>query len=120
MTERGPVVYVVQEPRKKDDRGGWKTVNMLPALDYGSVEVLLEPGEQVVLSAAYVTRTLKAKLSGYRDQDFIVGSGDPAAIGIACAIAALANHGRFTMLKWDRQEMRYYPVPVNLLGDMAT
>lgn len=113
--ERGPVVYAVQEPRYRDKDGSWKTINMLPALNYGSIEVLLDPGEQIVFNAAPVVRALKAKLAGYRDEDFIIGAGDPAAIGIACAIAALANRGRFTMLKWDRQERRYYPVPVNLL-----
>ncbi len=113
--EKGPVVYVVQEPRYKDPAGGWKKINLLPALDYGSIEVLLEPGEQVMFNAASVVRTLKAKLAGYREQDFILAGGDPVAIGISCAIAALANRGRFTVLKWDRQESRYFPVLVNIL-----
>lgn len=114
MIEKGPVVYVVQEPRYKDAEGKLKTVNMLPALDFGSLELLLD--RQVnILNAAVVTRELKQKLSNYRDQDFIVAAGDPVAIGIACAAAALANRGRFTVLKWDRIEGRYFAVPVDLM-----
>ena len=40
--------------------------------------------------------------------------GDPAAIGLACAVAASTNQGRFKVLKWDRQESVYYPVNINL------
>jgi len=40
--------------------------------------------------------------------------GDPAAIGLACAIAANINQGRFNLLKWDRQEQDYYPVVVDI------
>jgi hypothetical protein len=36
------------------------------------------------------------------------------AIGIACSCAAKANRGRYVVLKWDRQERRYYPVAVDL------
>lgn len=114
--EKGPVVYVVQEPRYKAPEGGWKKINLLPALDYGSIEIILEPGEQVMFNAASAVRTIKARLGGYREQDFILAGGDPVAIGIACATAAIANRGRFTVLKWDRQESRYYPVPVDLIA----
>ena len=40
--------------------------------------------------------------------------GDPAAIGLACAVAASTNQGKFKVLKWDRQESVYYPVNINL------
>jgi hypothetical protein len=40
--------------------------------------------------------------------------GDPSAIGIACAIAATQNRGKFKCLKWDRREYKYYPLEVNL------
>ena len=115
--EKGPIVYVVQEPRFKGDDGVLKSVDMLPALNYGSLELLLETGRQTsVLNAAAIVRTLKQKLAGYRDKDFIIASGDPVAIGIACSVAALANRGRYTVLKWDRMEHRYYPVPVDLMA----
>ena len=41
-------------------------------------------------------------------------SGDPVCIGIACAIAASNNMGRFNLLKWDRLEETYYPLKVDI------
>ena len=40
--------------------------------------------------------------------------GDPSIIGVACAIVAQNNVGRFNVLKWDRQEAKYYPIKFNL------
>jgi hypothetical protein len=116
MKDESPVVYVVQEPRYRDPAdGSWKTVNMLPALDYGKLELLLESGRQTnVLNAAQVVRQLAQKLRDFRDRDFILAAGDPVAIGIACAIAVVVNRGKCTMLKWDRQEHKYYPVVIDL------
>ena len=42
----------------------------------------------------------------------VTGAGK--GIGLACAIAADNNHGRFNLLKWDRQEQDYYPVAVDI------
>ena len=116
--EKGPVVYVPQEPRFKQPDGSWKTVDMVSLLDYGSVEVLLEPGEQVTFNSASTVRRIASKMIDYREQDFVVAAGDPVAIMIAGAIAAAANRGQFTVLKWDRLERRYFKVPVNLRGDV--
>lgn len=111
-----PIVYVVQEPRYRDTDGSWKTVNMLPALDFGKLEALLDAGQQVsVLNTASVVRQLKAGLAKYTDEDYLLLAGDPVAIGIACSIVAAHTRGKYTLLKWDRQERRYYPVHVNLM-----
>ena len=48
------------------------------------------------------------------DEDYLLLMGDPSAIGIACAIAATQNRGKFKCLKWDRREYKYYPIEVNL------
>jgi ABC-type sugar transport system substrate-binding protein len=56
-------------------------------------------------------------MTSFTDMDYIVCIGDPAAIGIVCALAAQMNGGRFTVLKWDRQEHVYYPVHVDLNVD---
>lgn len=115
--ERGPIVFMVQEPVVRDkDTGERKALNTLPALRFGTIEVLLGRGKQVMFNAAAAVDQLRAKLAGYTDRDFILAAGDPVAIGIACALAAQVNGGRFTVLKWDNQEHTYYPVPVNLNG----
>ena len=40
--------------------------------------------------------------------------GDPVAMGIATAIASDANRGKVKCLKWDKREMRYYPVEFDI------
>jgi hypothetical protein len=50
----------------------------------------------------------------YKDGDFILLTGDPVAIGLACAIASFNNGGRYTALKWDRREMLYIPVVIDV------
>jgi hypothetical protein len=40
--------------------------------------------------------------------------GDPAAMSIAAAIASQYNNGKFRFLKWDKREMKYYPIVVDL------
>lgn len=115
--EKGPQVYVPQEPRFKQPDGSWKTVDMLQLLDYGSVEVLLEPGEQVTFNSASTVRRIAAKMIDYRaDKDFIVAAGDPVAIAITAGFAAGAGRGKFTLLKWDRLEHRYFKVPIDLIN----
>jgi hypothetical protein len=104
---RTPIVYVVQEGRQ----------NVLPALEFGSLEPLLGPDSQIIMNSKAAIAQIKAKMTSFTDMDYIVCIGDPAAIGIVCALAAQMNGGRFTVLKWDRQEHVYYPVHVDLNVD---
>lgn len=97
-------VYVVQEAVGK---------NILPAAQFGKVEVLLPPG-QIVFSTEPTVRTLREKLRTYCDDDYLLLMGDPAAIGFAAAIAANYNGGRLNLLKFDRQEKQYFPVKSRL------
>jgi|SRR5579864_5242641 len=117
MKEKGPRVFVPQEPRFRQPDGSWKTVDMLQLLDYGSVEVLLEPGEQVTFNAASTVRRIREKMIDYDpEKDLVVAAGDPVAIGICCAMAAGAGRGKFRLAKWDRLERRYFLVPVDLVS----
>lgn len=100
-----PVVYVVQEVKNK---------NLVPALEFGSLETVLEAEVQVFLNSKQVVEHVQQKLVFYSDKDYILAIGDPVAIGIVCAVAASMNEGRFTVLKWDRQERVYIPVSVDL------
>ena len=42
--------------------------------------------------------------------------GDPAAIAMTAAVASKITAGKFKLLKWDRQEKKYYPLIVNIGG----
>ena len=98
-------VYVVQEVVGR---------NILCAEKFGYLELLLPVGSQLVLSTGPTVKRLTYKLRNFNDEDYLLLMGDPAAIGIACAIAATQNRGQFKCLKWDRREYKYYPIEVNL------
>lgn len=100
-------VYITQEVRGRD---------LSDALSFGDLEVLIPAKDQIALSAAPTVRRMQRKLSKFNDKDFLVLSGDPACIGIACALAAVSNNGKFKVLKWDRLDGMYYPIQINLFG----
>jgi hypothetical protein len=100
-------VYVVQEDPKK---------NILPAKRFGELEILLPEGSQIMFSPGPVVETLNRKLQAYGDNDFLLCIGDPAAIGIATAVASRWNQGKVRLLKWDRQERDYYEVSFNVFS----
>ena len=47
-------------------------------------------------------------------KDYLLLTGDPAIIGVACSIASDMTNGKYNVLKWDKQERRYYPIAINL------
>jgi hypothetical protein len=100
-----PTVFLVQEN---------PYINVLSAADYGDIVVLFESGQQIMFSPQPAIRKLKRKLKDFNDNDFLLMMGDPAAMGIACCVAAEMNRGKFNILKWDKKQQRYYPVSVNL------
>ena len=98
-------VFIVQEVSGR---------NVVPAKKYGDLKLLLPERTNLMLSTAPTVRKLRRELSDYNDEDYLLLMGDPAAIGLACAVAASTNQGRFKVLKWDRQEGLYYPVEIDL------
>ena len=104
-TEGKPTVFLVQEN---------PYISVLSAADYGEIVVLFESGQQIMFSPQPAIRKLKRKLKDFNDDDYLLMMGDPAAMGIACCIAAEMNRGKFNILKWDKKAQRYYPVSVNL------
>ena len=100
-----PTVFLVQEN---------PYINVLGAAEYGDIVVLFESGQQIMFSPQPAIRKLKRKLKDFDDNDYLLMMGDPAAMGIACCIAAEMNRGKFNILKWDKKQQRYYPVSINL------
>lgn len=98
-------VFAVQEDPKK---------NMLPALDYGDLEHILSALDQIGLTPGPWVRKIETALHDFTTNDYILAVGDPAAIGVACAVASQMTGGNFQMLKWDRQERRYFPVRIDI------
>jgi hypothetical protein len=42
--------------------------------------------------------------------------GDPAIIALAGAVVSEMNRGKFKVLKWDRDEKKYYDIEIDLRG----
>lgn len=98
-------VFVVQETMKH---------NVLPAQQFGELFFLLPPQVQIGFSPGPMVNKMKRVLKGFSNDDYLLLIGDPAAMGIAAALASEYNNGRFRFLKWDKREMKYYPVAVDL------
>jgi len=107
-----PIVYVIQE--LPGTSIGRPKFNIMGALKYGKLKVLLKENAQIVLSPGPVVFELRRLLKNYTSKDFLLLSGDPSVIGIAVAIVSDINNGRFNLLKWDRQEKVYYPLEIDL------
>ena len=58
--------------------------------------------------------SIRQKLKDFTENDYLLLNGDPAIIGVTCAIAAEMTHVKFKLLKWDRQEKTYYPIEINI------
>lgn len=98
-------VFIVQEMPNHD---------IAAAMKFGEMTVLLPSNTQIAFSTVPTVRTLRRKLRDYKDGDYLLLTGDPVAIGLACSIAAFYNAGRYTALKWDRRERLYIPVKIDI------
>ena len=48
------------------------------------------------------------------EEDYLLLTGDPALIGVACSLVSDTTNGKYNLLKWDKQERKYYPIEINL------
>ena len=84
-------------------------VNVLPASDFGELVFLLPRDHVLGLHGQHVLDGALEKLRTAGERDWFLPVGDPVAI----ALLAAAFHervGLLRLLKWDRQERKYYPV----------
>ena len=111
-TDDKGIVYVIQDiPGTK---AGAPKINIIGASQFGKLKVLLPENSQIILSPTYVITTLRTLLKNYTPKDYLLLTGDPAIIGVACSIVSDITNGKYNLLKWDKQERRYYPVEIDL------
>ena len=110
--QKESIVYVLQE--LPGTRIGRPKYNIMGALKYGKLKVLLKEDTQIVLSPGPIVFELRRLLKDYNSDDYLLLSGDPSVIGLACAIVSDISNGRLNLLKWDSQEKVYYPLEINL------
>ena len=107
-----PIVYLLQEvPGTKIGRPKY---NIVGAQKYGDLKFLLPELSQMIFSPGPLIFKLRKGLKDYTTEDYLLLTGDPAIIGVACSIVANMTNGKFNLLKWDKQERKYYPIQINL------
>ena len=113
-----PIVYVIQEIAGTKE--GRPKINIMGAAEYGTFKFLLPELSQMIFSPGPLIFKLRKGLKDYSAEDFLLLTGDPAIIGVACSIVSDMTNGKFNLLKWDKQERKYYPIHINLFekGDL--
>jgi len=107
-----PIIYVIQEiPGTK---AGTPRINIMSASKYGKFKFLLPEFSQIIFSPGPLIFKLRSLLKNYKITDYLLLTGDPAIIGVACSIVSDITNGKYQLLKWDKQERKYYPIKINL------
>ena len=107
-----PTVYVIQEiPGTAEGR---PKINIMGAAHYGKFKFLLPELSQIIFSPGPLIFKLRKALSTYRKKDYLLLTGDPAIIGVACSIVSDITNGKYNLLKWDKQERKYYSIEIDL------
>ena len=112
MSERINTIYVVQEIA--GTKSGNPKINIMGAAKYGTFKFLLPEFSQIIFSPGPLIYKLRQGLKNFTTQDYLLLTGDPAIIGVACSIVSDITNGKYNLLKWDKQERRYYPIEINL------
>ena len=106
------IVYVIQEI--PGTQAGNPKINIMGASKYGEFKFLLPEFSQIIFSPGPLIFKLRKSLKDFTREDYLLLTGDPAIIGVACAIVSDMTTGRYNLLKWDKQERQYYPIEINL------
>ena len=113
MSERK--VYVIQEIPGR--QAGTPKINIMGAASYATsnkFNFLLPEFSQMIFSPGPLIYKLRQGLKNYTSDDYLLLTGDPAIIGVACSIVSDITNGKYNLLKWDKQERKYYPIKINL------
>ena len=110
MSER--IVYVIQHVA--GTQAGNPKINIIGAQKYGDFKFLLPEFSQIIFSPGTLIYKLRKGLKNFNENDHLLLTGDPAIIGVACSIVSDITNGKYNLLKWDKQERKYYPISINL------
>ena len=108
-------VYVIQEIA--GTKSGNPKINIMGAAAYstsGKFNFLLPEFSQMIFSPGPLIYKLRQGLKNFKVEDYLLLTGDPAIIGVACSIVSDITNGKYNLLKWDKQERKYYPIAINL------
>ena len=117
IKESKPNVWVVQEIA--GTREGRPKFNIMGASEYGNLKFLLDERSQMIFSPGPLIFKLKNLVKDFKPTDYLLLTGDPAIIGVVCCLVSDLTNGKFNLLKWDRQEKKYYPIEIDVYGTGA-
>jgi len=106
-------VYLVQEI-PNDKITGEPKFDLTPAIKYGEIKTMFPRLKQMQFSPGPLIIEIKNSLREFTSEDFLLLYGDPALIGVVCAVASDVTNGKFKLLKWDRIQSAYFPIEINL------
>ena len=112
LVSRESTVYVIQEIA--GTKSGNPKINIMGASHYGKFKFLLPEFSQMIFSPGPLIYKLRQGLKNFKQGDYLLLTGDPAIIGVACSIVHELTGGKFNLIKWDKQERRYYPIEINI------
>ena len=110
--ENFSTVYVIQEI--SGSKAGAPKINIIGAQKYGNFKFVLPEFSQMIFSPGPLIFKLRKGLKDFNEKDYLLLTGDPAIIGVACSIVSDITGGKYKLLKWDKQERQYYPIEINL------
>ena len=110
--EDAPAVYVIQEI--PGTQSGNPKINIMGASNYGEMKFLLPEFSQIIFSPGPLIFKLRKNLKDFKLGDYLLLTGDPAIIGVACSIVSDITNGKYNLFKCDKQERKYYPIEINL------
>jgi len=110
--EDAPAVYVIQEIAGTSE--GRPKINIMGAASYGKFKFLLPELSQIIFSPGPLIFKLRKSLKNFTSEDYLLLTGDPAIIGVACSIVSDMTNGKYNLLKWDKQERKYYSIEIDL------
>ena len=112
IKQNKPTVYVLQE--LPGTKAGTPKINIMSASQHGNFKFLLPEFSQIIFSPGPLIYKLRDGLRHFNSKDYLLLTGDPAIIGVACSIVSDITSGKYNLLKWDKQERKYYPIEINL------
>ena len=93
IKEGKPTVYVIQEIA--GTREGRPKINIMGAAEFGTFKFLLPELSQIIFSPGPLIFKLRKGLQNYKPSDFLLLTGDPAIIGVACSIVSDITNGKY-------------------------
>jgi len=107
-----PTVYVLQE--LPGTKAGTPKINIMSASKYGEFKFLLPEFSQIIFSPGPLIYKLRQGLKNFTTEDYLLLTGDPAIIVVAGSILNEITNGKYSLLKWDKQDRIYYSIKINL------